>query len=126
MNSEIEVHINISDIKEQYLQALDNLHLRAEEEILDEVDLEYALDKIHKIYGVNLGIKDVQKVTAHYLSRRNTTLDVKKYYTIGEVINFKNNELTGSIVPRLVPTGVTIIRAPAKQGKSQERGRDVS
>jgi hypothetical protein len=119
MSSEIQVDIKISEIKEQYLQALDNLHLKAEEEILDEVDLEYALDKIHKIYGVNLGIKDTQTVTRHYLSRRNTTLDVKKYYTIKEVINFKNNELTGSIVPRLVPTGVTIIRAPAKQGKSR-------
>ena len=91
MSSEIQVDIKISEIKEQYLQSLDHLHLKAEEEILDEVDLEYALDKIHKIYGVNLGVKDVQTVTRHYLSRRNTTLDVKKYYTIKEVINFKNS-----------------------------------
>ena len=119
MSSEISTDFKISEIKEQYLQALDNLHLLAEEVILDEIDLETRLDKIHKIYGVNLGVKDVQTVTRHYLTRSNSALDVKKYYTLKEVINFKNSELTGSIVPRLVPTGVTIIRAPAKQGKSR-------
>ena len=42
MSSEIQVDIKISEIKEQYLQALDNLHLKAEEEILDEVPEDFS------------------------------------------------------------------------------------
>lgn len=104
-------------IIQAYLQFLDDLHIEAEEKNLKPIELQARLITIHDMYSsLGFTLKDTQ---SHYIQRSAPSLDCIRAYTLSDIINYKNTDLTGSIVPRIITVGVNLLFAPAKKGKSR-------
>ena len=105
-------------ILQAYLNHLDNLHLEVERHDYTALQVDAELINIHRLYVDVLGfnINDVRK---HYFERTTPKVDTVRAYTLKDILSYKNTELTGDIVPRLITTGVNILSAYAKTGKSR-------
>ena len=105
-------------ITRQYLQYLDDLHLEVEENNYAPIEVEVKLNTIHALYGSTLGFS-LNDTKSHYIQRSSPSLDVVRAYTLKEILGFKNQDLSGAIVPRIITIGVNLLFAPAKKGKSR-------
>jgi len=101
-----------------YLRSLDDLQIEAEEKNLQPIELKAKLNVINDLYGFpfKFSIKDTE---SHYLTRATPTLDTVRAYTLKEIIQYRNTDLSGSIVPRIITTGVNFLFGAAKKGKSR-------
>jgi len=101
-----------------YLRSLDDLQIEAEEKNFQPIELKAKLNAINDLYGFpfKFTVKDTE---SHYLSRATPTLDTVRAYTLKEIIQYKNTDLSGSIVPRIITTGVNFLFGAAKKGKSR-------
>jgi hypothetical protein len=105
-------------ITQAYINHLDNLHLAVEKYEYSALQIEAELINIYKLYIDVLGFK-LDEVKRHYFDRAAPKVDTVRAYTLKEILSYKNNQLTGDIVPRIFTTGVNILRASAKTGKSR-------
>lgn len=101
-----------------YLRALDDLQLEAEERNFQPIELKAKLNAINDLYGFPFKFT-VRDTESHYLSRATPALDSVRAYTLSEIIRYKNTDLSGSIVPRIITTGVNFLFGAAKKGKSR-------
>lgn len=105
-------------ITQAYINHIDTLHLTVEKFEYSALQVEAEIINIYKLYVDVLGfsLNDVRK---HYFERAAPKVDAIRAYTLKEILNYKNTELTGDIVPRIITTGVNILSAYAKTGKSR-------
>lgn len=107
-----------TSITQAYINHLDNLHLEVEKKEYSALEIEAELINIQKLYVDVLGF-NVNEVRKHYFERSAPKVDTVRAYTLKDILSYKNTELTGDIVPRLITTGVNILAAYAKTGKSK-------
>lgn len=105
-------------ITQAYINHLDNLHLAVEKFEYSALQVEAEIINIYKLYVDVLGFK-LDDVRKHYFERAAPKVDTVRSYTLKEILTYKNTELTGDIVPRIITTGVNILSAYAKTGKSR-------
>lgn len=107
-----------TSITQGYINYLDNLHLEVEKNDYSALEVEAELINIHRLYADVLGFS-INEVRKHYFERSAPKVDTIRAYTLKDILNYKNSELTGDIVPRIITTGVNILSAYAKTGKSR-------
>ena len=105
-------------ITQAYINHLDNLHLAVEKFEYSALQVEAEIINIYKLYVDVLGFK-LDDVRKHYFERAAPKVDTVRAYTLKDILNYRNTELTGDIVPRIITTGVNILSAYAKTGKSR-------
>ena len=119
MSSQVDnVPFKDTAITQAYINHLDNLHLAVEKYEYSALQIEADLINIHRLYVEVLGFK-LDDVRKHYFERAAPKVDTVRAYTLKDILNYKNTELTGDIVPRIFTTGVNILSAYAKTGKSR-------
>lgn len=103
---------------QMYLRALDDLQIEAEDNNYQPIELKAKLNVINDLYGTKFkfSIKDTE---SHYLTRATPTLDTVRYYTLKDILSYKNTGISGSIVPRIITVGVNLLFGAAKKGKSR-------
>lgn len=103
---------------QMYLRALDDLQIEAEDNNYQPIELKAKLNVINDLYGTKFkfSIKDTE---SHYLTRATPALDTVRYYTLKDILNYKNTGISGSIVPRIITVGVNLLFGAAKKGKSR-------
>ena len=111
-------HSKDTGITKAYLNHLDNLHVIVEKYDYSAVQVDAELIIIYKFYLDVLGFK-LEEVKRHYFERSAPKVDTIREYTLNDIVNYKNTEFTGDIVPRIFTTGVNILSAFAKTGKSK-------
>ena len=105
-------------ITQAYINHLDDLHLEVEKKEYSALQIEAEIINIQKLYVDVLGFS-VNDVRKHYFERAAPKVDTVRAYTLKDILNYRNSELTGDIVPRIITTGVNILSAYAKTGKSR-------
>ena len=120
MNSQVNNVIPFKDtaVTQAYINHLDSLHSAVEKYEYSALQVEADLINIHRLYVDVLGFK-LDDVRKHYFERATPKVDTVRAYTLKEILNYKNTELTGDIVPRIFTTGVNLLSAYAKTGKSR-------
>lgn len=118
MSLDIPVNKEDQGALQIYLRALDDLQIEAEEKNFQPIELKAKLNAINDLYGFHFKFT-VKDTESHYLSRAIPALDTVRAYTLSEIIHFKNTDLSGSIVPRIITTGVNFLFGAAKKGKSR-------
>lgn len=109
---------NISDFIQAFQAELDNLCLEIEKFDYVQAEIDARVIGIQQRYSSTLGfsLNDVKK---WFQERATPKVDVKEAYTLEEILKYKNTDLTGDIVPRVFTTGVNLLSAYAKTGKSR-------